>query len=138
MADWLGVPRHTLSAMFGVVIARGEGYRETFQAFRPGFDLDEERERRAHAGRRGTFGEEDLYPDPRTTLGALREAGLWVGIAGNQTVRAGGILRSLCELIRGAAHMAGRRVGWRTAPSPGCAGHRVFQEKRTPCPARRR
>ena len=42
-----------------------------------------------------TFGEEDLYPDVRPTLGALRDAGLWVGVAGNQTVRAGGILRSL-------------------------------------------
>jgi hypothetical protein len=26
-ADWLGVPRHTFSATFGAVIARGEDYR---------------------------------------------------------------------------------------------------------------
>ena len=37
-ADWLGVPRHTFSAVFGAVIARGGDYRETFQHFRPGFD----------------------------------------------------------------------------------------------------
>ncbi len=42
-ADWLGVPRHTFSAMFGAVIARGEDYRTVFQHFRPGFDLAAER-----------------------------------------------------------------------------------------------
>src|SRR5918993_5446445 len=38
-ADWLGVPRHTFSAVFGAVIALGDDYRNTFQHFRPGFDL---------------------------------------------------------------------------------------------------
>lgn len=94
-ADWLGVPRHTFSAMFGAVIARGQDYRDTFQMFRPGFDLGDERDKRAAAGRPEWFGEDDLYPDVRPALGALRESGLWVGIAGNQTTRAGGILRSL-------------------------------------------
>lgn len=94
-ADWLGVPRHTFHAMFGAVIAQGRDYRETFQEFRPGFDLYEEREKRADAGKPEHFGEEDLYPDVRPALGALREAGLWLGIAGNQTVRAGGLLREL-------------------------------------------
>jgi HAD superfamily hydrolase (TIGR01549 family) len=94
-ADWLGVPRHTFSAMFGAVIAQGRDYRETFQAFRPGFDLTAEREKRAAAGKPEWFGEDDLYPDVRPALGALRAAGFWVGIAGNQTVRAGGLLRAL-------------------------------------------
>ncbi|MEU4560574.1 HAD family hydrolase [Actinoplanes sp. NPDC023936] len=94
-ADWLGVPRHTFSAAFGAVIANGLDYRETFQVFRPGFDLTAEREKRAAAGKPEWFGEEDLYLDVRPTLSALRNSGLWVGIAGNQTVRAGGILRSL-------------------------------------------
>jgi hypothetical protein len=62
-ADWLGVPRHTFSAVFGAVIARGLDYRETFQVFRPGFDLDEERRLRAAAGQPEWFGEDDLYPD---------------------------------------------------------------------------
>ncbi len=35
-ADWLGVPRHTSSAMFGAVIARGGDYRQVFEHFRPG------------------------------------------------------------------------------------------------------
>ncbi|HZF90694.1 HAD family hydrolase [Streptomyces sp.] len=94
-ADWLGVPRHTFAAMFGAVIAQGRDYREVFQEFRPGFDLYAERERRAAAGRPESFSESDLYPDVRDTLAALRADGLWLGIAGNQTVRAGKILRAL-------------------------------------------
>ncbi|MFI7277656.1 HAD family hydrolase [Streptomyces sp. NPDC049879] len=94
-ADWLGVPRHTFAAQFGATIARGLDYRETFQVFRPGFDLAVEREKRAAAGQPEMYGEGDLYPDVRPALGALREAGLWLGIAGNQTVRSGRILREL-------------------------------------------
>ncbi|MFI1018008.1 HAD family hydrolase [Streptomyces sp. NPDC020965] len=94
-ADWLGVPRHTFAAMFGAVIAQGRDYRETFQEIRPGFDLTEERERRAAAGKPEHFGEEDLYSDVRPALARLRQDGLWLGIAGNQTVRAGGLLRGL-------------------------------------------
>ncbi|ROO58385.1 HAD superfamily hydrolase (TIGR01549 family) [Micromonospora sp. Llam0] len=94
-ADWLGVPRHTFSAAFGAVIARGLDYRETFQVFRPGFDLAEERQRRTAAGQPESFTEEDLYPDARPCLAALRESGLHVGLAGNQTARAETILRVL-------------------------------------------
>jgi FMN phosphatase YigB (HAD superfamily) len=61
-ADWLGVPRHTFSAVLGAVTAAGLNNAETFQVLRPGFDL---------------------------------EAGLWVGIAGNQTIKAAGLLRVL-------------------------------------------
>ncbi len=93
-ADWLGVPRHTFSAVFGAVIARGGDYRETFQHFRPGFDLHVERERRAEAGQPESFSEENLYEDARPCLAALREQGLLVGLAGNQTARAEKILRA--------------------------------------------
>lgn len=94
-ADWLGIPRHTFSAMFGAVIALGRDYRETFQAFQPGFDLAAEREARALAGRPESFGEEDLYPDARGCLKSIRDSGVLVGLAGNQTTRAEGILKSL-------------------------------------------
>lgn len=94
-ADWLGVPRHTFAAVFGAVIARGQDYRETFQVFAPGFDLAAQREARAAAGKPEHFGDEDLYPDVRAALRELHDAGLWIGIAGNQTLRAGSILRSL-------------------------------------------
>ncbi|MFD3802659.1 HAD family hydrolase [Streptomyces sp. NPDC058619] len=94
-ADWLGVPRHTFASMFGAVVAQGRDYREVFQEFAPGFDLTEQREARAAAGKPEHFDESDLYPDVRPALAELRADGLWLGIAGNQTVRAGGILRSL-------------------------------------------
>ncbi|MEU9181322.1 HAD family hydrolase [Streptomyces sp. NPDC048550] len=94
-ADWLGVPRHTFAAMFGAVIAQGRDYRETFQQFQAGFDLTEQREARAAAGQPEWFGEDDLYPDVRPALARLRAEGLWLGIAGNQTVRAGTLLREL-------------------------------------------
>lgn len=38
--------------------------RETFQVFRPGFDLAVERERRAAAGQPESFTEDDLIPAP--------------------------------------------------------------------------
>ncbi|GAB4957612.1 hypothetical protein MAHJHV55_48180 [Mycobacterium avium subsp. hominissuis] len=94
-ADWLGVPRHTFVSVFGAVIASGKDYRDTFQVFKPGFDLTKEREARATAGQPEWFGEDDLYPDVRPTLSALQAAGLWVGIAGNQTARAGRLLHAL-------------------------------------------
>lgn len=70
-------------------------YRETFGYFRPGFDLRAERDRRAQAGEPEGFGEENLYPDARPCLSALRAQGVRVGLAGNQTSRAEAILRSL-------------------------------------------
>jgi FMN phosphatase YigB (HAD superfamily) len=94
-ADWLGVPRHIFSAVFGAVIARGLDHRETFQVFRPGFDLAAERGRRVEAGQAEGFCEDDLYPDARPCLEALRSQGLRVGLAGNQTARAERILRDL-------------------------------------------
>jgi HAD superfamily hydrolase (TIGR01549 family) len=115
-ADWLGVPRHTFSAMYGAIIARGLDYRETFQVFAPGFDLVEQREKRAAEGQAEWFGEDDLYPDVRPALARLRSDGLWVGVAGNQTVRAGGILRGL-EL---PCDMVGTSDDWGVAkPDPG-------------------
>ncbi|MCF2532619.1 HAD family hydrolase [Yinghuangia soli] len=94
-ADWLGVPRHTFSAVFGMVLAQGLDYRETFQRFRPGFDLDAERAARTAAGSPEWFGEDDLYQDTRPCLKALAGMGLWLGVAGNQTRNAGSILRGL-------------------------------------------
>jgi HAD superfamily hydrolase (TIGR01549 family) len=94
-ADWLGVPRHTFSAVFGAVIARGGDYREVFRHFRPGFDLEKERQARLDAGLGEYFNALDLYPDARPCLEALKEAGYFVGIAGNQTARAAQFIREL-------------------------------------------
>jgi HAD superfamily hydrolase (TIGR01549 family) len=94
-ADWLGVPRHTFSAVFGAVLARGGDYREVFQHFRPGFDLAAERDARLEAGLGEYLNAYDLYPDVRPCFAALRERGYFLGIAGNQTSRAGQFLREL-------------------------------------------
>ncbi|GIJ12338.1 HAD family hydrolase [Micromonospora andamanensis] len=94
-ADWLGVPRHTFSAVFGQVIAQGRDYREVFQHFQPGFDLALERQRRAEAGLAEHFNGRDLYPDVRDCLAALKADGYFVGVAGNQTARAGRLLHEL-------------------------------------------
>jgi FMN phosphatase YigB (HAD superfamily) len=94
-ADWLGVPRHTFSAVFGAVISAGRPHQDAFEYFRPGFDLAAERAARAAAGRPESYGEADLYPDARRTLAALQEAGYLVVIAANQTARSHQILESL-------------------------------------------
>lgn len=94
-ADWLGVPRHTFSAVFGAVIARGEDYRQVFQHFQPGFDLEKARQERLDAGLGEYLNANDLYADVRPCFEELRGAGFFVGVAGNQTARAGRFLREL-------------------------------------------
>lgn len=75
-ADWLDVPRHTFHAMFGGSDCPSRDYLDTFQEFRPGFDLLKEREKRAAAGQPEMFGEEDLCDDVRPALSRLRADGL--------------------------------------------------------------
>ena len=94
-ADWLGVPRHTFSAVFGAVIARGGDYREAFQHFRPGFDLQKARQERIDSGLGEYLNAHDLYDDVRPCLTNLRSDSYFVGIAGNQTDRAGRFIREL-------------------------------------------
>lgn len=94
-ADWMGVSRHTFSTVLGAVTAAGRDNAETFEYFRPGFDLAGERRRREEAGCGEQIDEADLYADVRPSLAALRAGGLWVGVAGNQTARAGQLLRAL-------------------------------------------
>jgi FMN phosphatase YigB (HAD superfamily) len=94
-ADWLGVPRHTFSAVFGAVVAANRPHQDVFEYFRPGFDLKAEWAAREAAGTPETYGEADLYPDARSTMAALREAGYLVVIAANQTARSHRILESL-------------------------------------------
>lgn len=94
-ADWIGVPAHTFSAVLGAVTAAGRNNAETFDYFRPGFDLARERQQREAAGVGELIEDRDLYPDVRPALSALRAAGIWVGVAGNQTSRAAELLRGL-------------------------------------------
>jgi FMN phosphatase YigB (HAD superfamily) len=94
-ADWIGVPRHTFSTVLGAVTAAGRDNADTFQYFRPGFDVVRERALREEAGRGEHIDDTDLYPDVCSALAALQAAGLWVGVAGNQTTRAAELLRGL-------------------------------------------
>ncbi|GGU39838.1 HAD family hydrolase [Lentzea flava] len=94
-ADWIGISRHTFSTVLGAVTAAGRDNAETFQYFRPGFDVTRERQLREDAGLGERIEENDLYPDVRSSLQALRDLGLWVGVVGNQTARAAELLRGL-------------------------------------------
>jgi HAD superfamily hydrolase (TIGR01549 family) len=120
-ADWLGVPHHTLSALVGAVTALGHDNAEALRLIKPGFDLEAERAKReASAGHAESITEADLYPDVRPALAALREAGLWVGIAGNQTARAAQLLAAL-NLPADAIATSGQ---WGVAkPTPGFFQH---------------
>ncbi|MER8031610.1 HAD family hydrolase [Streptomyces bauhiniae] len=94
-ADWLGVPRHTVSALAGAVVAQGRDNADALRILRPGIDLAAEYAAREAAGLGEHLDETDLYDDVRPALTALRQAGLRVVIAGNQTARVGELLRDL-------------------------------------------
>ncbi|MER5355705.1 HAD family hydrolase [Kitasatospora sp. NPDC002551] len=83
-ARWLDVPQHTLSALVGIVVAQGRDNADAVRILRPGIDVAAEWRARQAAGQGDQLDESDLYPDVRPALARLREAGLWVGIAGNQ------------------------------------------------------
>ncbi|MFF4356049.1 HAD family hydrolase [Streptomyces sp. NPDC001604] len=94
-ADWLGVPRHTLSALVGAVVAQGRDNADAVRLARPGIDVAAEYHAREAAGRGEFLDESDLYDDVRPALVELRKLGVRVIIAGNQTSRAGELLRDL-------------------------------------------
>lgn len=94
-ADWLRIPRHTVSAVVGAVIAAGGDNTEVLRVLRPGIDVAAESAARDAAGFGELLTETDLYPDARPVLSALRDTGLRVVVAGNQTARAGALLRRL-------------------------------------------
>ncbi|MFE6283653.1 HAD family hydrolase [Streptomyces sp. NPDC057877] len=94
-ADWLHIPRHTLSALVGAVVAQGKDNAEALRLLRPGIDVGAEYRAREAAGHGEHLDEDDLYDDVRLALSALRNAAVRVIIAGNQTPRAGESLRRL-------------------------------------------
>jgi len=94
-ADWLDVPRHTLSALVGAVVAQGRDNADAVRLIRPGLDLEAEYRARETAGRGETIDDSDLYDDVRPALAELRRLGVRVVVAGNQTARAGELLRAL-------------------------------------------
>ncbi|MFC9584014.1 HAD family hydrolase [Streptomyces yangpuensis] len=94
-ADWLGVARHTLSALVGAVVVDGRDNADAIRLLRPGVDIGAEYAAREAAGRGERLDETDLYEDVRPALAALRATGVRVVVAGNQSRRAGDLLRAL-------------------------------------------
>jgi FMN phosphatase YigB (HAD superfamily) len=94
-ADWLGVPAHTVSALVGAVVADGRDDGDALRLITPGLDIPAAYAARAAAGRGEHLDETDLYPDVRPALGRLREHGVMLLAAGNQTARMGELLRGL-------------------------------------------
>lgn len=82
-ADAVKVPRLTFFAALGAIVQRGRpDHRGVFDLVRPGLTFETAAARRG--GAEPGFGPQDLYPDARPALEALRRAGLQVGIAANQ------------------------------------------------------
>lgn len=94
-ADWLGVPRHTVSALVGSVVTQGHDPTDALRLLSPDMDVAAAYHAREVAGRGEHLDETDLYPDVRPALGGLRKQGIRVVIAGNQSPRAGELLRDL-------------------------------------------
>ncbi|WP_329343820.1 HAD family hydrolase [Streptomyces sp. NBC_01352] len=94
-ADWLDIPRHTLSALVGAVVAQGRDNADALRLARPGIDVAAEYHAREAVGRGEHLDESDLYDDVRPALSSLRDLDTRVIIAGNQTSRVGELLRGL-------------------------------------------
>lgn len=118
-ADRLGVTRFTMLGVLGGMAALGRPGEEAFQIVRPGFDVEAEQEawkREDPDGLRVNFDAEDLYPDVRPGLEALRGLGYELIIAGNQPPQAYDALAAM-NLPVDAIHTSD---GWGVSkPDPG-------------------
>ena len=91
-ADVLGIPRFTLAAVLGGVVARGEDYLTAFRTLGVEDPFASMAEVEAAYG---GFTEADLYPDARSCLAGLAEAGYRVAVVANQPARRDAELRAL-------------------------------------------
>lgn len=91
-ADELRISHMEFLSVFGAVVARGQGYQD-IPAYFPAIDWAARRDA-VHA-RIGALRDEDIFPDVRAALGALRDLGYRVAIIGNQPSAAGDELRAL-------------------------------------------
>ena len=93
-ADLLGIPRLTFFAALGLVISNNWHHRRVFELFGTTHQAAlSEQKKRGIAAREIQVS--DFYPDAIPCLLALRQAGMKVGIAGNQPEGAEQILSSL-------------------------------------------
>ena len=82
-AEYLRIPRPVLLSALHDTIARGEHHHRAFE--RLGVDPAAAQQRRVADGTRYLFRRDDLYADAAPCLTTLRNAGIFVGIAGNQS-----------------------------------------------------
>jgi HAD superfamily hydrolase (TIGR01549 family) len=83
-ADWLGVSRLDFFSVLGSLIKSGEDHRRVFDFFRPGINLDRERQLQWEAGLTDAFRSDELYADVIPCLHKLRNHGYHLAVAGNQ------------------------------------------------------
>ncbi|MFI7642373.1 HAD family hydrolase [Nonomuraea sp. NPDC049400] len=118
-ADRLGVSGFVLMGALGGMAALDRPHDDAFELVRPGFDLLAEEaawERDDPDGLRNRFDADDLYPDVRDALAAIRKAGYQVIIAGNQPKRAYDALVAM-DLPADSVHTS---EGWGVSkPAPG-------------------
>lgn len=87
-ADVLGVPRCTLAAVLGGMIAQGRDHLAMFELLHEVLGAPPHADRHAEVeARYGGFRAEDLYADALPALTALTGAGYRVAIVANQPVR---------------------------------------------------
>lgn len=87
----LGVTPLTFMGALGAMAATGGSYRQAFELVVPGRDISAELaawKKDDPDGLRENFDADDLYPDVRSSLAAMRDAGYRVVIAGNQPIQA--------------------------------------------------
>lgn len=92
-AHHLGVPRLTLFAVLGAMIAQRRPHTDVFSFFRPGQRLGEVPT--AAAGPAWTITQSDLYADALPTLRDLRERGYRLAVMANQPLEAAPFMASL-------------------------------------------
>lgn len=109
-ADWLGVPRLTMLAVLGGVIARGEEHWRAAEILRPNLDLRAEAARRRAEKGSAWVEPGDLYPDALAALHALDELGYRLGVAGNQPLETEQVIRDLGVELALVASSAGLGV----------------------------
>ncbi|MFT3714940.1 MAG: HAD family hydrolase [Gordonia sp. (in: high G+C Gram-positive bacteria)] len=110
-ADRLGVTRLTFLGLIGACAATDQEVPAAFELVRPGLDVAAEEDAWAAqdpGGLRNGFDADDLYPDVRPALAALKQQGLRLVIAGNQPPRALAALRAMdlpVDEIRNSAEL---------------------------------
>lgn len=92
-AELIGTSPLTFGAVLGAAVVQGQDHQAVFEHLAP--NLDWRPLEAAHEERYGGFREEDLYPDVRPCLDAIRNQGRRVVLAGNQPARRTDQLRAL-------------------------------------------